>query len=49
MKKSDWVAKEKEFLEMQKKTRDNKIVVEKQLEELDLFLHAIETKIKTFK
>ena len=49
MLKSDWVKKEKEFLEMQKKSREHKIIVEKQLEELDLFLHAVRTKIKTFK
>ena len=49
MLKSDWVKKEKEFLEMRKKARGNKIVVEKHLDELDLFLHAIRTKIKTFK
>ena len=49
MKKSDWVAKEKEFLEMQKKQKENQVLVEKTLEEIDLFLHAIETKIKTFK
>ena len=49
MRKSDWVAKEKEFLEMQKKQKENFVLVVKTLEEIDLFLHAIRTKIKTFK
>jgi len=49
MDKKDWKEKEKTFLEMQDKAKANKIVVEKQLEELELFLKAIKEKIETFK
>ena len=49
MLKSDWKAKEKEFLDMQKKQGENLSLVEKTLEELDFFLLAIKAKIKTFK
>ena len=49
MLKSDWKVKEKEFLDMQKKQRENLGLVENTLEELDFFLLAIKAKIKTFK
>lgn len=49
MNKKDWVDKEKVFLDMQKKAKENLKNVQEQLEELDLFLQAIADKIKTFK
>ncbi|KKL94850.1 hypothetical protein LCGC14_1860550 [marine sediment metagenome] len=49
MNKKDWQDKLKEFLEMEKKSKENLIVVQKQLEEIDLFSEAVKSKIKTFK
>ena len=49
MNKKDWVDKEKEFIDMQAKANENLIVVQKQLEELKVFLEAIRVQIKTFK
>lgn len=49
MKKKDWKDKEKLFSMMLDKANSNKGEVEKQIEELILFLSAIRAKIKTFK
>ena len=47
--KKDWQAKEKEFLEMLEKAGAHKKTVEKQLEELQVFLNAVRVEIETFK
>jgi len=49
MDKKDWEDKKKTFLEMQVKATENKNNVVAQLEELEVFLEAINAKIKTFK
>ena len=49
MKKSDWEAKKKEFLVMQTKQKDNLVLVENTLEEIELFIDVVTKKIETFK
>ena len=49
MNKKDWEEKLKEFQEMLKKAETNKSEVEKQIEELCVFIGALRGKIETFK
>ena len=49
MNKEDWLAKEKEFVEMQDKQKGNLLLCQNTLEEIALLLETIRDKIKTFK
>ena len=49
MNKEDWEAKEKDFLDMLEKANENKVNVEKQIEELNVFLKAVRNQVKIFK
>ena len=45
MKKSDWEAKRKEFLEMQKKQKANLVLCENTLREIEVFIEAVDRQI----
>lgn len=46
MNKKDWQEKEKAFLDMLVKAMENKVNVENQIEELNVFLTALREKIR---
>lgn len=47
--KAEWQEKLKSFQEMLKKANENKVEIENQIEELEVFLLTIKSKIDSFK